>query len=77
MIEMSIHNLILTVFQDSSCLSCMPFVTGHLPTQLETSSTEKFQNHIWYIFCADDPSYFSMLIARVAWEEGSVKSFDP
>lgn len=34
-LQMSIHNLISTVFQDSSCSSHMPLVTGNLPTQLE------------------------------------------
>lgn len=73
MIDMSIHNLILTVFQDSSWLSCMPFVTGNLPTQLETSSIETFQNHVCCIFCADVLSCFSMLITW-KWREveGSV-----
>lgn len=55
----------------------MPFVTGNLLTQQETSNIEKFQNHVLCIFCADNPSCFSTLIALEWQRGGNCYSFDP
>lgn len=71
MTEMSIHNLISTVFQDSSCLSRMPLVTGNLPAQLECFKPTPD------VFSADDPLCFLMLNAVAVAVGMEVLQFDP